>query len=139
MYTLDFSPGGGVSMSLSGLELGENLKRLRKTNGLTQGDVARTLNIDRTTYTYYEKGRTPSIDTLRKLALIFDVSLQELLGEGDSAEKIRVASEDNEPRTRDLLLTPEEKQLIMRLRLCNNDDRRKIMEDVVDLAIKEDE
>ncbi len=126
-------------MSLSGLELGENLKRLRKLNGLTQGDVARTLNIDRTTYTYYEKGRTPSIDTLRKLALIFDVSLQELLGEDANAEKIRVASDDTEPRVRDLSLSPEEKQLIMRLRLCNDADKNKIMKNVIDLSITEND
>ena len=125
-------------MSLSGLDLGENLKRLRKINGLRQIDVAKALKVDRTTYNKYENGRDPCIDTLRKLALIFDVSLGEVLGEDDSAEKIRIASEDNEPRIRDLFLSPEEKQLIMRLRLCSNEDRRKIMEDVIDLAVKED-
>ncbi|MBQ2774765.1 MAG: helix-turn-helix transcriptional regulator [Clostridia bacterium] len=125
-------------MSLSSLEIGENLKRLRKINGLNQGDVANALNIDRTTYTKYEKGRTPSLEMLRKLTLIFDVSLAELLGEGEYAEKIRIASEDSEPKLRDLYLSPEEKQLIMRFRLCDDSDKRKIMDEVIDLAIKDE-
>ncbi len=125
-------------MSLSSLEIGENLKRLRKLNGLTQSDVARALNIDRTTYTYYEKGRTPSLETLKKLTLIFDVSLAELLGEGIYAEKIRIASEDTEPKKRDLYLNPEEKQLIMRFRLCDDEDKRKIMDNIIELAIKDE-
>ena len=48
------------------LEFGNRLKTFRTLNGLTQGEVAEVLNLDRSTYTYYEKGRVPNLDTLRK-------------------------------------------------------------------------
>lgn len=37
------------------LEFGNRLKTFRTLNGLTQGEVAEVLNLDRSTYTYYEK------------------------------------------------------------------------------------
>lgn len=60
--------------------LGERLRERRKKLGLTQQQVADELNLDRTTYTYYETGRcSPSIETLYKLTLLFGVSFDELL------------------------------------------------------------
>lgn len=51
--------------------LGNLLKIYRKNSLLTQQQVADALNINRTTYTYYETGKTePSIDTLHKLIKI---------------------------------------------------------------------
>ena len=35
------------------LEFGNRLKTFRTLNGLTQGEVAEVLNLDRSTYTYY--------------------------------------------------------------------------------------
>ena len=53
--------------------------RTHKT-GCTQYQVARHLHIDRSTYTYYECGKTePSVKTLWELARFFGVSCDELL------------------------------------------------------------
>ena len=57
------------------------LKEVRKKHNLTQEDVAKILNIGRTTYKSYEINQaTPSIATLIKLADFYHVSLDELVG-----------------------------------------------------------
>ncbi len=60
--------------------LPEKLKSLREGANLTQKQVADVLNVDRSTYTYYELGKSrPDMDALIQLASIFKVSVDELL------------------------------------------------------------
>ena len=55
--------------------LAQTLKKLRENCGYTQQQVADALNLERSTYTYYETGKTtPDINTIVKLARIFNVS-----------------------------------------------------------------
>lgn len=57
------------------------LKELRKENHLTQNDVAKILNVNQRTYSGYELGLSePNIQSLIKLAELYHVSLDELLG-----------------------------------------------------------
>jgi len=57
-----------------------NLKELRIKMDLTQKQIADSLKIDRSTYSYYESGKTcPPLDSLKRLAMIFSVSLDDLL------------------------------------------------------------
>ena len=57
------------------------LKALRKRRGLSQSQVAAALRIDRSTYAYYELGRTPlPAEKLVFLALYYRVSSDFLLG-----------------------------------------------------------
>lgn len=57
------------------------LRMLRKQTGITQKEIAQSLNIDRSTYAYYETDKTnPDLNTLRRLANIFHVSTDYLLG-----------------------------------------------------------
>ncbi|MCI8360280.1 MAG: helix-turn-helix domain-containing protein [Clostridiales bacterium] len=61
--------------------LAANLKLLREQHELTQKQVADALNIERSTYTYYERGRTlPTFATIYKLSKIFKVSIDALAG-----------------------------------------------------------
>ena len=61
-------------------ELSNILKTYRKEAKLTQQQVADALNINRTTYTYYETGKTePSIETLHKLVQMFNITYEDLL------------------------------------------------------------
>lgn len=62
------------------LTLPVQLRFLREQNGLTQQELADTLCIERSTYTYYEKGGHPSLPTLMSLALLYDVTTDFLLG-----------------------------------------------------------
>lgn len=57
------------------------LRMLRKQTGVTQKEIAQSLNIDRSTYAYYETDKTnPDLNTLRRMANIFHVSTDYLLG-----------------------------------------------------------
>ncbi len=58
-----------------------NLKNLRIQFGYTQAQLAEMLNIKQQSYSRYEKGTgEPNIATLCKLADIFDVSVDTLIG-----------------------------------------------------------
>ena len=57
------------------------IKDLREDKDLLQKDVAELLNISQTNYSKYELGKINiPINTLKKLALIFDTSIDYLLG-----------------------------------------------------------
>lgn len=59
----------------------ENLKQLRKKKGYSQQELAIRLNVVRQTISKWEKGLSvPDADTLIKMAEIFEVSVNELLG-----------------------------------------------------------
>ena len=65
------------------------LKTLRKENGLTQQQVADYLHLDRSSYAYYESGRTKiNIDILMRLAKFFQISLAMLVGEELPAQQL---------------------------------------------------
>ena len=56
-------------------------RQLRKERGLTQQQVADYLQIDRSTYAYYESGRTrTNIDVIIKLAHFYQVRYATFLG-----------------------------------------------------------
>ena len=68
--------------------LSKNLKIFRKRKGLTQENVAETLNVVRQTISKWEKGiSVPDADMLIKLAEILDVSVIELIGSDVTDEK----------------------------------------------------
>ncbi len=57
------------------------IKDLREDKDMLQRDVADLLNISQTNYSKYELGKINiPINTLKKLALIFDTSIDYLLG-----------------------------------------------------------
>ena len=59
----------------------EILKELREKKGFTQKQLAEALYLSKTTISQYENGtHTPSIESFIKLADIFDVSIDYLLG-----------------------------------------------------------
>jgi transcriptional regulator with XRE-family HTH domain len=59
----------------------ENLKTLRKEKGLKQKDIAIKLGVVESCYANWEQGRTePDIKTLQQLSIIFDVTIDEMLG-----------------------------------------------------------
>lgn len=59
----------------------KRLKELRIKNGLTQFQLAEILNVSSSTITMYEnKKRTPDINTIIKISIYFNVSIDYLLG-----------------------------------------------------------
>lgn len=64
------------------------LKQYRKGLGFTQEQVAQALHIDRSTYAYYETGRSnPSIVMVIKFADFYGVTVDALVGRSADARK----------------------------------------------------
>lgn len=63
------------------VDFGKKLKKLRTEAGLTQAELAKKMNITKAVVSYYElQERIPSPEVLIKLANIFHVSSDYLLG-----------------------------------------------------------
>lgn len=55
----------------------ENIRTLRKKNGLTQAALAQMLHVHQTVVSKWEKGRTvPNIEQMKELSVLFDVPLE---------------------------------------------------------------
>ena len=62
-------------------KIGDNIRVLRKKNGLLKKDLADQLNITRQALSNYEVGkRIPDIFELIRMAEIFKVSVDEIIG-----------------------------------------------------------
>lgn len=63
------------------MSLGERITKLRKQYNMSQADLARALNASRTSIGNYERDTSPPpIDAIRTMAVIFDVSIDYLVG-----------------------------------------------------------
>lgn len=80
------------------MEFNEKLQELRRSRGLTQEQLAAALYVSRTAVSKWEQGKGyPSIDTLKKIAELFSLTVDELLSgekllsiaEADSSQKRR--------------------------------------------------
>lgn len=61
-------------------KLGKNLKRIRTKKGISQGDIVRSLGMDRAFVSNIENGKTnPTLSTITKLAKALGISTKELL------------------------------------------------------------
>ena len=64
--------------------LGEKIKLYRESKNMTQGEVAEILGVKAATISKYEaETLEPNIEALKKLAELFDISIDELLKEDD--------------------------------------------------------
>lgn len=65
------------------LNIGNRITTLRKQQNLSQAELADKTKVSRTIIGNYERNvNTPSIDILLKLAKVFNVSIDYLVGEG---------------------------------------------------------
>ena len=61
-------------------KLGQNLKRIRTAKKLSQGAIARKLDVHRSYISGLERGRrNPTLATIQKLAVALGVSADELI------------------------------------------------------------
>lgn len=69
------------------VDIGNKIKELRTEQKMTQSDLAERLGVTKSSMSSYENGsRLPSYDILLKIARIFKVSTDILLGHGDKNE-----------------------------------------------------
>ena len=65
--------------------IADRLKECRKQKNITQKEVAEHIGVTASSYQKYELAeRTPSVETLIKLADYFDVTLDYLMGRRDA-------------------------------------------------------
>lgn len=67
------------------MKFNENLKYLRKQEGLTQEELAEKLNVSRQSVTKWESGQAlPDIDKVKEIAYLFSVTIDSLVGDIES-------------------------------------------------------
>ncbi|HAC1783246.1 TPA_asm: helix-turn-helix domain-containing protein [Listeria monocytogenes] len=113
---------------------GNRLKQLRKNNNKTQEDISKILGISRGAYSHIENGRNePDMETIVKLANIFGVSTDYLLGRSNNGfiDKIAAHIDSNatEEEMEEILAYIEEK----RKKYANEEEI-----DITDIAAKKD-
>ena len=76
-YAIIFSNKGDTAMTF-----GERLKKMRTEQGFTQDELAEKLYVTRTAISKWETDRGfPNIDSLKQIAELFNISVDELLEE----------------------------------------------------------
>lgn len=111
------------------------LKYYRHECGLTQQQVADRLKIERSTYTYYETGKTkPDINTLIKIAKVYNISYTALLEgvedelEAAVADIVSGAADDDESlKYRTHATTKYEVELLFVVRNLTPKQRKDVM------------
>ena len=113
----------------------ETIRRLRKERRLTQQQVADYLGVDRSTYAYYESGRTKiNIDILIRLAHFFQVSLAMLVGEEPPVEVLNTTESNldtilvNDSVARFSQLSREEQYLVILYRSGTPEQQLQVLE-----------
>lgn len=79
------------------MKFNDNLKYLRKMEGLTQEELAYKLNVSRQSVTKWESGQAvPDIEKIKEIAYMFSVSVDSLIGdiESKSTNKIKRKIDD---------------------------------------------
>ncbi|MBO5937621.1 MAG: helix-turn-helix transcriptional regulator [Clostridia bacterium] len=126
------------------MTLTESLKKIRKQYKMTQEEVAQFLGISRSGYTYYETGKTvPSIEMLKKLATMYDTTIDNVVGmpqeknvSGRAVSETGYISEGLDPL---MYMKKEEKNLIMAFRLLSEEEKKKITNDAIAMLSKKEE
>ncbi len=104
------------------MTLNQRLKKFRVASGLTQQQVADVLNLDRSTYAYYEAGKTtPDIKSVSKLVKIFNITYYDLVDEPEPCTEVRdgATEEDATEVMRIYELSKAEKQLVINFRMLS--------------------
>lgn len=121
------------------MTLSEKLKELRKRACMTQDDIAEVLEMNRTSFSKYENGAsTPPLAVLRKLAKIYSVPLEYLIHDEQPFIVLNqstvedVEREKNEAVFNFAQLSPEERKLIMKMRLLSDEKKKEIFHSIED-------
>lgn len=114
--------------------LNQRLKHFRTMSGLTQQQVADVLGLDRSTYAYYESGKTtPDIKSVNKLLKIFNISYYELMDETDPTT-VSVSdpsvSDNDEDKIHIFDLSKSEKKLVIYFRVLSPNQQKELLKSI---------
>ena len=100
------------------MSLSENIYRLRTEKNMSQLDLADALEVSRQSVSKWETGTAvPELDKLIKLAELFEISLDELVGRGEQkAESAAPAKEVPQAETDEAISAMSLEQLLEDIR-----------------------
>lgn len=108
---------------------GDQIKVLRKERGLSQGALAKELNVHQTAVSQWEVGKTtPDLQTLQTIADFFSVSVDFLLGNVREADSLMALKEEDQELwnlREELRRNPEMRTLFDVSKNAKPDDLRK--------------
>ena len=113
--------------------IGESLRRVRKEHNLKQKDIAEAIGIDRSTYSFYETGKTnPPIETMCALAKIYNVTIGYLIGKEANNPELRVRANAVSSAVDPIaLLNEDEQKLLIYYRLAQENSKKEILDEVI--------
>lgn len=119
--------------------LSQKLKELRLTYGLTQNDVAEIIDKERSSIAKYENGAAvPPIIILNKFAKIYNISVDELVGNSKLNKNLvfhAKASSKSKKDSENFLDVPiEYRKLLLRMRLLDKEEFNRIQGEVYDMT-----
>lgn len=115
------------------MQFADRLKELRKSHHLTQDDMAEALCMKRQTYSAYERQiSVPDINIIIKLADIFSVSVDYLLGKSDIKQKAEDVSPSNS-----IIVDENQKALINTLKNLSPENQKELHNYADLLALKQ--
>lgn len=117
----------------------EKLRYYRKACALTHRQVAEALNIERSTYTRYERGNSsPSLSTITKIAAIFNISPLMLLPEQQSTEEENHSLQGSRQADSPIYqLAKDERGLVALYRVLNKEQKQEALELIGNLSKKD--
>lgn len=121
--------------------IGESLRRVRMEHNLKQKDIAEAIGIDRSTYSFYETGKTnPPIETMCALAKIYNVTIGYLIGKEANNPELRArASAVSSAVDPIALLCKDEQKLLIYYRLADDKLKKEMLEAVLKKCAEADE
>lgn len=122
--------------------LGRNLLELRKAHRLTQDEVAKIIQVKRSTYAYYERDIIPSPENIKRLARLFDVTVHFLLyGTEQPVYGETPTFKDPASFTCEVHklkdIKKDEALLLSYYRLLNKQNKEKIAKEIIDMYEKQ--
>jgi len=107
----------------------KNLKQIRKARGYTQEQVAAAIGIDRSSYAYYESGRSmPAFSTMDKIAKALNMSYTQLFA---SVDTDKIQSNPNTPKPDgnncELHLSKLERSVVLRIRSLSPEQQNDLL------------
>jgi len=110
-------------------ETAERLRHYREACALSQQQVAKALNIERSTYTRYETGKTePNLSSIVKLSAIYNVSPAQLLPMSEADDETVHSFKDNTRSSIPIFqLSKDERGLIAMFRALNKDKKKQAL------------
>lgn len=119
-------------------DLSVKLRELRKAFCMTQDEVAEVLGMSRTSFSKYENGATfPPLNVMRKLSKVYNVPIEYLIHNNDTVFEVHDDKNTEEPDPNNLAasfaqLTPEERLIIMKVRLLTLEQKKDFLKNLND-------